>query len=178
MILKRIEELSEKKYLPIVDPIRGRYLVDTIKRFSVKRVLEVGTLVGYSAILIAKNLPEDGKVFTIETNRNSAKMAKENIQMVKLSGKIEIFVGDAIQLIPNIREDFDMVFLDGVKGEYLDYLRVSEGKLGKGGIVFADNVKRFACDMRDYLDYVRNSGRYKSDYLDAGSDGVEISVKL
>ena len=98
--------------------------------------------------------------------------------MANFSDKIDIRIGDALKLIPDIVADLDMVFLDGAKGEYLDYLRVSERKLRRGGVVFADNVKRFACEMRDYLDYVRNSGRYKSEYLEAGSDGVEISVKV
>jgi predicted O-methyltransferase YrrM len=81
-------------------------------------------------------------------------------------------------VIPSINDKFDMVFLDATKDEYLEYLKLSENKLEKGGVVFADNVKMSAHEMRDYLDYVRKSGRYKSKYIDVGFDGVEISTKL
>jgi len=71
-----------------------------------------------------------------------------------------------------------MVFLDATKDEYLKYLKLSEDKLETGSPVFADNVKTSAHEMRDYLCYVRNSGRYRSEYVDVGFDGVEISMKL
>lgn len=177
-ILKEIEELSKRTFLPIIGPIKGKYLIECVRRFNVKRVLEVGTLIGYSAILIAKNLTEDGKVVTIEVNPKSAKLAMENIHKAKLADRIEVHIGDALEVIPNVRGRFDMVFLDATKDEYLDYLRLSEKKLRKDGVVFADNVKIFARDMQDYLDYVRNSGKYRSEYIDLGFDGVEVSTKL
>ena len=71
-----------------------------------------------------------------------------------------------------------MVFLDAAKNEYLDYLKLSESRLKKGGIVVADNVKIFAGQMRNFLDYVRDSGKYRSRFFDAGFDGVEVSEKL
>lgn len=83
-----------------------------------------------------------------------------------------------MEIIPRLNEVFDMVFLDAEKNEYLEYLKLSEKKLKKGGVVFADNVKLYACSMRDFLGYVRNSGRYRSQFIDVGSDGVELSIKL
>lgn len=177
-VLREIEELSKRTFLPIIGPIKGEHLVDTIRRFNVKDVLEVGTLIGYSAILIAKNLPEQGRVVTIEIKPKSARLAEENIRKAGLADKIEVYIGNALTVIPTINARFDMVFLDATKGEYLDYLRLSEKTLKKDGVVFADNVKMFADEMRDYLDYVRNSGRYQSEYIDVGFDGVEISTKL
>jgi predicted O-methyltransferase YrrM len=177
-VLREIEALSRKTYLPIIGPIKGKYLVDAIKKFNVKRVLEVGTLIGYSAILMAKNLPEDGRVVTVEINPESARVAKENVSEAGLADRIEVHIGDALTLIPGLDGVFDMVFLDATKSEYLDYLKLSENKLKKHGAVFADNVKMSAYEMRDYLDYVRNSGKYESEYVDVGFDGVEISTKL
>jgi caffeoyl-CoA O-methyltransferase len=177
-VLREIEELSKRTYLPIIGPEKGKHLVDTVRRFNVKSVLEVGTLIGYSAILIASNLPQEGRVVTLEINPKSAKLAKENILRAGLADKIEVHVGNALTVIPRMNGTFDMVFLDAAKDKYLKYLKLSEDKLERGGVVFADNVKTSAHEMRDYLDYVRNSGRYRSEYVDAVFDGVEISTKL
>ena len=178
VVLRQIEELSEREYLPIIGPQKGKRLVDTVRRFSVKSVLEVGTLVGYSAILIASNLPQGGRVVTIEVKPESARLAQENIRRAGLDDKIELHIGDALTLIPGMDGRFDMVFLDATKDEYLKYLKLSEDKLERGGVVFADNVRTPAREMRNYLDYVRKSGGYSSEYIDVGFDGVEISTKL
>jgi caffeoyl-CoA O-methyltransferase len=177
-VLREIEQVSRRTFMPIIGRVKGKYLVDTVIRFNVKNVLEVGTLTGYSAILIALNLPREGRVATIEVNPKSARLAEENITRAGLADKIELHVGDALTVIPRINDSFDMVFLDATKDEYLKYLKLSENKLERGGVVFADNVKMPVHEMRDYLDYVRNSGRYKSEYIDVGFDGVEISTKL
>jgi len=177
-VLREIEEFSKRKYLPIIGSEKGKHLADTVGRFHVKNVLEVGTLVGYSAILIASNLPREGRVTTIERKPESARLAEENILKAGFADRIEVHVGNALTVLPRINGKFDMIFLDASKDEYLKYLKLSEGKLGKGGVVFADNVKTPAHEMRDYLDYVRNSGGYRSEYLDVGFDGVEISTKL
>ncbi len=178
VVLRGIEELSEREYLPIIEPQKGKYLVDTVRRFNVKSVLEIGTLIGYSAILIALSLPQGGRVVSIEVKPKSARLAEENIRRTGLADKIELRVGDALTLVPGVDGKFDMLFLDATKHEYLKYLKLCEDKLERGSVVFADNVKTPAREMRDYLDYVRNSGGYRSEYVDVGFDGVEISTKL
>ncbi|HLD88982.1 MAG TPA: O-methyltransferase [Candidatus Nanoarchaeia archaeon] len=178
LILNDIESLSRKNFLPIIGPVKGKFLATAIKKYKVKKILEVGTLVGYSSILMAKHLPKEGKIFTIEINRKSAKIAEDNIKKAGLSEKIRVIVGDAKKIIPKLKEKFDMLFIDAVKEDYLEYLKLAENKLNKGCIVLADNAKIFANEMNDYLEYVRNSGRYKSSLLDAGFDGVEFSIRL
>jgi len=177
-VLREIEESTKQRFLPIIGPVKGKFLADTVLKYGVKQVMEVGTLIGYSSILIAGNLPPGGKVLTMEINPDSVKLAKQNITRANFSGRIDVLSGDALQLIPGIRGEFDMFFLDAAKDEYLDYLRLGEDRLKKGGVVFADNVKIFADRLQDYLRYVRDSGKYRSEYIDAGFDGVEISVKL
>lgn len=132
-VLREIENLSRRASLPIIGPARGKYLVDVVRRFNVKNVLEVGTLIGYSAILIALNLPQEGRVVTIEMNRESAKVAKENIRKAGLADKIEVHTGNALVVIPRMNYSFDMVFLDAAKDKYLEYLKLSENKLQKKG---------------------------------------------
>lgn len=178
VVLREIEELSKREYLPIIGPEKGKHLVDTVRRFRVRNVLEVGTLIGYSAILIASNLPQEGRVVTIEMKPKWAGLAEENVRRAGLADKIELRIGDALTVIPSVNGKFDMVFLDATKDEYLKYLELSEDKLETGGVVFADNVKTPARGMRDYLDYVRNSGGYRSEFIDVGFDAVEISTKL
>ena len=178
VVLREIEELSEREYLPIIGPEKGKHLVDAVRRPNVKHVLEVGTLIGYSPILIASNLPQEGRVVTIEMKPKWARLAEENVRRAGLADKIELRIGDALTVIPSVDGKFDMVFLDATKDEYLKYLELSEDNLETGGVVFADNVKTRVRGMRDYLDYVRNSGRYSSEYIDVGSDAVEISTKL
>jgi predicted O-methyltransferase YrrM len=89
-----------------------------------------------------------------------------------------VVVGDALDVIPGLRGPFDMVFLDVAKDEYLPYLKLAEPKLSPRAVVFSDNVKIFAGQMEDFLDYVRKGGGYASRYIDVGFDGVEISRRL
>jgi predicted O-methyltransferase YrrM len=177
-VLKEIESMTERKFLPIVGPDKGRVLVRVIHEVKPKRVLEVGTLIGYSAILMAKELESDAHLVTIEIHANEAETARENIKRAEVSPSIDVVVGDAIKVIPELAGKFDMVFIDAEKTEYLDYLRLVEQKLHRGSVVVADNAGIFADQMKDYLNYVRSSGRYRSEYLSFGEDGVEVSVKL
>ena len=99
-ILREIEELSKREFLPIIGPVKGKHLADTVRRFHVKNVLEVGTLIGYSAILIASNLPQEGRVVTIEMKPKWARLAEENGRRAGLADKIELRIGDALTVIP------------------------------------------------------------------------------
>jgi predicted O-methyltransferase YrrM len=177
-ILKEIEESSTRSFLPIIGPVKGKYLVETVINSGAKKILEIGTLVGYSSILMASNLPKNGQITTIEINPQSALKAGENIRKAGLHSQIKILVGDAIQVIPGIRDSFDMIFIDAEKSEYMRYLHLSEPILKQNGTIFADNVKIFAEQVKDYLNYVRHSGKYSSRFIDVGFDGVEVSTKL
>ena len=177
-VLKEIESMTARKFLPIVGPDKGRVLVRVIHEVQPKRVLEVGTLIGYSAILMAKELESDVHMITIEIHENEAEMARENIKRAEVRPTIDVIVGDAIEVMPKLTGKFDMVFIDAEKTEYLEYLRLVERKLHRGSVVVADNAGIFADQMKDYLDHVRSSRKYSSEYVSFGEDGVEVSVKL
>jgi predicted O-methyltransferase YrrM len=177
-VLKEIESMAERKFLPILGPEKGSVLLRVIHEIKPKRVLEVGTLIGYSAILMAKELESNAHLTTIEMHSNKAEIARQNIKRAEVSPSIDVVVGDAIKVIPKQAGKFDMVFIDAEKTEYLDYLRLVEQKLHPGSIVVADNAGIFADQMKNYLNYVRSSGRYRSEYLSFGEDGVEVSLKL
>jgi len=177
-VLRLIEKASEKNFLPIIGPNKGKYLAEEIRNAKPKRVLEVGTLIGYSAILMGKELDSRAEIITIEIHRDEAELAGKNIVRANIPAKVKIIIGDALQLIPNLEGPFDFAFIDAEKTEYFQYLKLAEDKLLKGAVVFADNAGVFADQMGDYLDYVRNSMTYRSQYIQVGVDGVEISVKL
>ena len=177
-VLRKIEKIANKRFLPIVGPEKGKILAEEVRKVKPKRVLEVGTLIGYSAILMGKELDENAKIVTIEIHAEEAKTAEENIRKAEIPPKIEVITGDAIQVIPTLQGIFDFVFVDAEKNEYYDYLRLVEPKLHVGTVIVADNAGIFAKQMQDYLDYVRTSGKHRSKYVPVGVDGLEISVKL
>jgi predicted O-methyltransferase YrrM len=177
-VLKEIEKMTKEKFLPIIGPDKGQVLIKVIHESKPKRILEIGTLIGYSAILMAKELDADARITTIEIHASEAKTARENIAKADVHPKIDVMVGDAIKVIPKLTGKFDMVFIDAAKEEYSDYLKLIEKKLHKGSVVVADNAGIFADQMKEYLDYVRTSGKYASKYMSFGEDGVEVSVRL
>ncbi len=169
---------EDNETLPIVGPKKGQVLADVIRAVKPKRVLEVGTLTGYSAILMGKELGNEAHLITIENHTDEAKIAQQNIRKAEILPTVEIMIGDAKEIIPQLEGTFDLVFIDADKKEYFDYLQLVEGKIHNGGVVVADNAGIFANQMRNYLDYVRFSGKYNSRYVPVGGDGLEISVKL
>jgi len=177
-ILKNIEIMARRRNIPIIGPDRGRILVNVIRKTKPKRILEVGTLIGYSTILMAKELGKDMEIITIEIDEDAAKIANENIHNAGIKPRIRVIAGNALKVIPKLDGEFDMVFLDANKYEYLNYLKLVEDKLPKGAVVVADNVGTSAYSMRDYLDYVRNSGKYRNQFISVGWDGMEVSRKL
>lgn len=178
VVLKEIEGMAEKKFLPIIGPRKGKVLVEVIREIKPKRILEVGTLIGYSAILMGKELGHDASIVTIEIRAGEAETAEKNVKRAEIPPTVKIIIGDAKKVIPRLKGKFDVVFIDDGKSEYRDYMRLVEGKLHKGSTLVADNAGISANEMKEYLDYVRFSGKYRSRYVAVGEDGLEISVKL
>ena len=187
-VLKRLERMAEEESLPSIGPVKGKIIADVIQNYRPRRILEIGTLYGYSAILMGSMLPEgqnEGKVTTIEIDKESANIARKNIEDAALDKKVEVLCGDALDIIPKLNEKFGMVFLDGTKEEYFKYLKLVENNVEKGAVIVADNVGVFETSMRDYLEYVRNSGRYNSRTLETElefdsntKDAIEVSIKI
>jgi len=177
-VLGSIERSAGAMYLPIIGPQRGRVLVELVRATKPRRVLEVGTFIGYSTILMAKELGNDSEIITIEIDEREAELAEQNIAKAEVKPKIRVIVGDALEVIPHIHGKFDLVFLDGAKNEYFRYLRLLEDKLHEGSIIVADNAGAYAYSMREYLNYVRNSSEYKSQFIELNGDGIEISERL
>jgi predicted O-methyltransferase YrrM len=187
-LLRELEQTAKRENLPSIGPVKGKIISDIIKKYMPTSILEIGTLHGYSAILMGNLLPDDGgKLITIEKDKNLANIARKNIDKAGLSGKIEVICHDAIDVIPTLSGyKFDMVFLDAIKSEYLQYLRLVEQKnlMKEGSVVVADNVILYENEMKDYLEYVRNSGKYMSQITETTlefnknvKDALEISLR-
>lgn len=186
-VLKRLESISEREFLPSIGPIKGKIISDVIQDYGPKSILEIGTLHGYSSILMGGLLPDDntGKVITIEKDKENVKIARKNIEDAALANRVNVLSGSALKIVPKLHKNFDMVFLDAAKEEYLKYLKLVEKNLRKNAVVVADNIGIFERSVSDYLEYVRNSGRYKSktiqtelEFNEGVKDAIEVSIKI
>jgi predicted O-methyltransferase YrrM len=201
-ILAEIEETARKGFLPSIGPIKGKIIEDVIKEYKPTKALEIGTLHGYSAILIA-NIILSGKydnenfnskrsstepiLISVEKDQRLANIARKNIEKARLSEKIQVINGDALEIIPRLKSKFNMIFLDATKSEYLKYLQLIEkySLLNKRAVIVADNVLIYENEMKDYLDYVRNSGKYISRTTETSlefskniKDALEVSINV
>ena len=191
-ILNLLDEIGKKQFMPSIGPIKGKIISDIIRDYKPKKILEIGSLYGYSAILIANVMSgydddDDIKVVTIEIDKNNGDIAKGNIKDAELLNRIELITGDALKVIPKLGYKFDLLFLDAAKDQYLQYLKLSEEAniIKNDAIIIADNVGISKNEMIDYLEYVRNSGKYKSktiettlEYSKDVMDAIEVSVRV
>jgi predicted O-methyltransferase YrrM len=186
-LLRELEQIAKREHLPSIGPIKGKIISAIMKKYKPTTILEIGTLHGYSAILMADSLSDDGKLITVEIDKNNADAARKNIDKAGLSNKIKVICDNALDVIPTLDGyKFDLVFLDAAKSEYLEYLRLIEEKnlMKENSVVVADNVILYENEMKDYLEYVRNSGRYMSQTTETTlefnknvKDALEISLR-
>ncbi|MCE3229787.1 MAG: O-methyltransferase family 3 [Bacteroidetes bacterium] len=140
--------LIEKEKLPnqSISPVQGKMLQVFAKACNAKRILELGTFGAYSTIWLAKALPENGKLITIEFDEIHAKLAKQNIYTANLSHIIEIKTGKASDILNNMiqnrEEHFDLIFIDADKPPYAEYFQQVLKLSRKGSIIIFDNVIR------------------------------------
>lgn len=174
-VLKEIEKKASHNSWPIIGPEKGKILEWLVTEYKPKRILEVGTFVGYSAILMAQHMPEDGKIISIEINKEASDLAKQNIKKAGFEKNIEVIHEDAMKAIPRLQEKFDLLFLDAIKNEYYNYLLLAENKLNPKAIIVADNVKLFEFEMADYLQYVREGDKFESKNYEFEDDAIEVS---
>ncbi len=120
--------------------LQGKLLEMISHMIRPHRVLEIGTFTGYSAICLARGLSENGLLHTIDINDELTEMALKYFGQAGLTEKIIVHTGDAREIIPGLRENFDLVFIDGDKEQYLEYYQQSMKTLKTGGFIIADNV--------------------------------------
>jgi caffeoyl-CoA O-methyltransferase len=162
-----------------IAPEEGKHLHDLLVRMNAKRVLEVGTSNGYSGIWLAMALRKTGgKLITIEIDERRGNLAAENFSKTGLETFIDFRRGDALKVIPALSGPFDLVFIDAWKPDYKKYLDLTYPMLRAGGVVAAHNVVSHAADMKDFLDAIHDSERFKTEIVKAGPSGLSVSTKL
>ncbi|OYU67060.1 MAG: methyltransferase [Cytophagaceae bacterium BCCC1] len=120
--------------------LQGRLLSMISQILQPKSVLEIGTFVGYSAICLAEGLAENGRLITIEANEEFETRIKSNINLAGLNDKIDLKIGNALEVIPSLNCRFDLVFIDADKLNYIKYYDLVIEKLNIGGLIISDNV--------------------------------------
>ncbi len=163
-------------HVPIVGRRKGGLLVRLIERHRPLRALEVGSLLGYSAILIGASLPPRGRLTCVEASPFLAALVRRNVDEAGLRRKVRVVEGDALRVIPLLPGLFYFVLIDAAKEDYLDYLRQLEPRLAPGAVVVADNTGALRREVGPYLRYVRD-GRYRSREYRFGDDAMEVSIR-
>lgn len=120
--------------------LQGRMLKMFCSMMSARRILEIGTFTGYSALCMAEALPEDGELHTLEINDEMEEFLDEVFEKSGMAEKIHLHIGDASQIIPQLEGQFDVAFMDGNKRHYSEYFDVVFPKLRLGGLLIADNT--------------------------------------
>ena len=165
-------------HLPIVGRAKARIIRRLVDRHRPKRAVEIGSFLGYSAILIAGSLPAGGRLTCIEVNDFLAWLVSANVKAAGLGARVKVVTGDALRAIPLLPGRFDFALIDAAKEYYLDYLRQLEPKLLPGAVIVADNTGIFRRDVAPYLAYVRDpAGPYTSREYEVDDDAMEVSVK-
>jgi catechol O-methyltransferase len=186
-VLRAMDEFAvRKRWMMNVGPAKGSILEEALRSANARRVLEIGAYCGYSATLIGAWLARvGGSLISIEKSARCAGVARGIVAHAGLAERVDVRTDTLTDHLHTLGEPFDVVFLDHWKDEYLPDLKrlESAGLLRSGSIVVADNVG--AVEVPDYLDYVRNSGGYRSTFHESTveynpniRDGVEVSVRL
>ena len=192
MNIKELEKIKEKaleNHIPIIMDDTLEYIYELYKNKSIGSILEIGTAVGYSAICFTKMLNEDGFVDTIERDEQRVIEARVNIEKAEVEDKINIYSGDAVEILPTINKKYDMVFIDAAKGKYPFFLKEALRMLNDNGIILADNIlykgyvmsdynkhkQRTAVrNLREYIKEVTQNPNLETEILEIG-DGLAVS---
>src|SRR6266550_629335 len=145
-------------HIPVVGRAKGRIVRRVIERHGSQRGIELGALIGYSAILIASAMPPKGRLLCVEVNPFMSWMAQANANEAGVGRKVKVVTGDALRVIPMLPGRFDFAFIDAEKEDYLEYLRQLEPKLVPGAVIVADNTGIARREVAPYLESVRTGG--------------------
>ena len=148
--LEKIKQKALEDHIPIIMDDTLEVIEKELKENPPKKILEIGAAVGYSAMCFSEFLADDGKIDTIERDEERVEEAKENIKDMELEDKINIYVGDAVEILPTLNEKYDMIFIDAAKGKYPFFLAEALRMLAPNGTIFADNILYKGYVMSDY----------------------------
>ena len=187
-----IKKKALENKVPIIMDDTLEVIAKILDEIKPKKILEIGTAVGYSAICFSEYLQENGKIDTIERDTERVKEARENIKKAEVEEKINIYEGDAVEILPTLDKKYDVVFIDAAKGKYPFFLEHALRLLNNDGIILADNVlykgyvmsdynkhkqRTAVVHLRQYLQEIKNNSNLDTEILEVG-DGLAISRKI
>ena len=148
--LEKIKQKALEEHIPIIMDDTLEVLDKILREVKPQRILEIGTAVGYSAMCFSEYIAPEGKIDTIERDEERIKQAKINIEKVGVADKINIYEGDAVEILPTLNEKYDVVFIDAAKGKYPFFLKEALRMLKINGIILADNILYKGYVVSDY----------------------------
>ena len=192
-VIEVIEQEALENFVPIIRKETQSFLKVMMLMNRPARVLEVGTAVGFSAILMSEYLPEGSRITTIENYEKRIPIARNNFKRAGKEEQITLIEGDALEVMKTLEGPYDFIFMDAAKGQYIYYMPEAVRLLADGGILMSDNVlqdgdiieSRFAVErrnrtihsrMRDYLYELKHSNVLETSIIPLG-DGVALSIK-
>ncbi len=193
-VLEAIEQQANIDGVPIIRKEMESFLRVMLAITRPKKILELGTAIGYSAILMSEELEKDGKIVTIENYEKRIVKAKENILKARKEQTIELMEGDAMEIMPTLEsKQFDFVFMDAAKAQYINFLPEVLRLMKKGAVLITDNVlqegdiiqskyvvrrrdRTIHKRMREYLEVIKNHEQLTTTIVPIG-DGITMSVK-
>ena len=192
-ICNTIEKEAIADEVPIIRKEMGNLLKVLLQLVQPERILEVGTAVGYSSILMSENMPENCKITTIENYDKRIPVAKNNFKMAGKEDVITLIEGDALEVLKTLEGPYDFIFMDAAKGQYINYLPDVKRVLRKGGLLISDNIlqegeiveSRYAVTrrnrtihtrIREYVYELTHSEDFVTSIVPIG-DGITLSVK-
>lgn len=192
-LIEQIEQEALDTYVPIIRKETQSFLKVLLMMKKPVRVLEVGTAIGFSALLMCEYLPENGHITTIEKYEKRIPIARENFKRAGKEDRITLMEGDALEVMRSLEGPFDFIFMDAAKGQYIHYMPEAIRLLSKDGVLMSDNVlqdgdiieSRFAVErrnrtihsrMREYLYELKHNDQLQTSIIPLG-DGVALSVK-
>ncbi|MBS5857510.1 MAG: O-methyltransferase [Clostridia bacterium] len=177
--LNKIKEKALEDHIPIIMDDTLEVIEDYLKEKNVDRILEIGTAVGYSAICFTKVLSEEGIIDTIERDEERVKQAKINIEKAEVKDKINIYKGDAVEILPTLNEKYDVVFIDAAKGKYPFFLKEALRMIKENGVIFADNILYKGYVMSDYNKHKqRTAVRNLREYIKEVSENPNLDTEI
>ena len=192
-LIEEIEQEALDTFVPIIRKETQSFLKVLLMMKKPLRVLEVGTAIGFSAILMSEYIPEQGHITTIEKYEKRIPIARENFRRAGKEDQITLIEGDALEVMKSLEGPYDFIFMDAAKGQYIHYMPEAIRLLEPGGVLVSDNVlqdgdiieSRYAVDrrnrtihsrMREYLYELKHKEELQTSILPLG-DGVALSVK-
>jgi predicted O-methyltransferase YrrM len=177
--LQKIKEKALEEHIPILMDDTLEVIIKILKDADPSRILEIGTAVGYSASCFAKYTNNNCIIDTIEIDEQRYLEAKENIEKLELQNRINIYFGNAVEVLPTLNETYDIIFIDAAKGKYPIFLSEALRMSKKGSIIVADNILYKGYVMSDYNKHKqRTAVRNLREYIKEATENPQLETQI